>query len=62
MYLYAYVSINKTNYANTFSKLSLPSFEDLDILILHISIAIWLFACMFYKQHRKPTPDKPLLG
>ena len=30
---------------NTFSELSLPSFEDFDILILHISIGVWLFAC-----------------
>ena len=30
---------------NTFSELSLPSFEDFDILILHISIGVWLLAC-----------------
>lgn len=45
MYLYAYVSMNECNYMNTFSELSLPSFEDFDILILHISIGVWLFAC-----------------
>jgi len=39
------VSMNESNYVNTFSELSLPSFEDFDILILHISIDVWLFAC-----------------
>lgn len=48
MYLYAYVRMNECNYVNTFSELSLPSFEDFDILILHISIGVWLFARYMY--------------